>query len=252
LGWLSCTKAVIHDRTYKNVEYDNAGRKNAEVDQEGKRTEFTYDSVGNLRTVKDAMGYVTGYAYDGNNNRISQTDANNHITAMAYDKLNRMVLRTYPNGDHEHFTYDVNGNQVAKVDGEGDSLVCTYDKRNRETLRRFTNSGHVIQTKYTVDGKPDTIVDYRGMTTFKYDSRGRQASVVNPDGSFIRSSYDDQGNRTLQKTPFDPVAYGYDALNRMLTIRSSSGAETNYFYDAVGNRDSVHNGNGTITGYACP
>jgi YD repeat-containing protein len=87
--------------------------------------------------------------------------------------------------------------------------------------------------KYTVDGKLDTIVDYRGMTTYKYDSRRRQASVVNPDGLFIRSSYDNQGNCTLQKTPLDSVAYGYDSLNRMLTIRSSSGVETNYFYDAV-------------------
>jgi RHS repeat-associated protein len=195
------------------------------------------------------MGYVTRYAYDESNNRISQTDANNHTTTMEYDKLNRLILRTYPNGDHEHFTYDANGNQTAKVDGVGDSTVFTYDNRNREIGRRFTNSGHTVLTKYTIDGKPDTIVDYRGMTTYKYDIRGRQASVTNPDGAFIRGYYDAQGNRISQKTPLDSVAYAYDSLNRMVAVSGQNSGTTNYFYDAVGNRDSVHSGNGTSAGY---
>jgi RHS repeat-associated protein len=241
-------KTIFHDGTYKTTEYDNAGRKTAETDQEGKRTVFSYDSIGNLRTVTDAMDHGTSYTYDTDNNRISQTDANNHATNMIYDALNRMVLRTYPNGEHEHFGFDANGNQTFKINGEGDSTVCSYDKRNREVMRRYSNSGHTVATEYTNDGKPDTIVDYRGTTIYTYTIRGQQACVNNPDGSFIRSYYDAQGNRTAEVTPFDSVAYGYDVLNRMQTVTASTGT-THYFFDAVGNRDSVLNANGTATGY---
>ncbi len=171
------------------------------------------------------------------------------LIIMAYDKMNRLISRTYPNGDHEHFVYDANGNQVAKVDGEGDSAVYTYDSRNRETLRRFTNSGHTVEARYTVDGKPDTVVDHRGMTVYAYDVNGREASVTNPDCSFIESRYDPQGNRTVQKATLDSTFYGYDSLNRMTTVSSLSGVETNYFYNDVGNRDSVINANGTSARY---
>jgi RHS repeat-associated protein len=243
------TRTTFADGTYRTTEYDAAGHKTAEVNQAGKRTEFVYDSTGNLRSVKDAMGHVTSYVYDANNNRISQTDANGHTTALAYDKLNRLVSRTYPNGDHERFIFDANGNQVVKVDGGGDSTVCTYDTRNRESLRRYTNSGHTVETRYTADGKPDSVIDSRGVTTYAWDDRGRQALVTNPDGTFIESQYDSQGNRTVQKTPFDSTFYGYDVLNRMSTVSAASGALTQYFFDAVGNRDSVTNANGTNTGY---
>jgi RHS repeat-associated protein len=237
------------DGSFRTTEYDKAGRKTAEVDQEGKRTEFAYDSCGNLINVTDAMGHITRYTYDENNNRITQPDAINHTTTMSYDNLNRMVLRTYPNGDHEHFGFDAIGNQLFKADGEGDSAVFSYDKRNREIMRRYTNSGHTVETHYTSDSKPDTVVDYRGNTVYSYNNRGRQESVTNPDGTYIRSHYDNQGNRTTQVTPFDSVTYGYDSLNRMVEVASRNGGGANYFYDAVGNRDSVLNANGTSVGY---
>ena len=243
------TKTTFVDNSYKTTEYDNAGRKVAEVDQGGNRTVFAYDSVGNLRSVQDPMGHVTSYTYDANNNRMSQKDANNHSTLMEYDKLNRLILRTYPNGDRELFGYDPNGNQTLKVDGEGDSTVFAYDVRNREIQRRFASSGHTVVTKYTYDGKPDTIIDFRGATIYNYDNRGRQASVTNPDGSYILSQYDFQGNRTIQKTQFDSVSYGYDPLNRMATITGQNNGITRYFYDAVGDRDSVSNANGMSAGY---
>jgi RHS repeat-associated protein len=97
----------------------------------------------------------------------------------------------------------------------------------------------------------DTVTFYfhnDATTIYTYSIRGRQSNVINPDGSFIRSYYDAQGNRTAEVTPFDSVAYGYDVLNRMQTVTASTGT-THYFFDAVGNRDSVLNANGIATGY---
>ena len=64
--------------------------------------------------------------------------------------------------------------------------------------------------------------------------------------------------KTVLKTPYNgdferkPVKMSRpinDPLNRMVGVTSANTGATGYFYDAVGNRDSVHNGNGTSAGY---
>ena len=75
-----------------------------------------------------------------------------------------------------------------------------------------------------------------------------QSLVQNPDGSFIESYNDPQGNRIEQVTPWQTTRYAYDKLNRMDSVIVGS-AVTEYFYDAVGNRDSLHNANNTSTKY---
>jgi RHS repeat-associated protein len=242
-------RTTFDDGTFSTTTYDLAGRK-TETDPEGKTTAFAYDSVGNLRSVTDAMGHVTRYTYDEHNNRITQTDANNHTTTIQYDKLNRLTARIYPNGDTERFGYNANGNQIFKVDGNGDSTVYTYDNRNREVLKRFTNSGHTVETRYTDDGKPDTIVDHRGMTTYEYGSCCSQLlKVTNPDNTFIEYGYDNNKNIISRATPWDTTSYSFDILNRMKTVTSVNGERTEYFYDNIGKRDSTANSNGTSTRY---
>jgi RHS repeat-associated protein len=243
------TRTTFADGTYKTTEYDEAGRKMAEVDQANKRTEFEYDPVGNLIKVTDAMGHETRYGYDSKNNRINQTDANNHTTHLEYDRLGRMIRRTYPGGDDERFGYNSNGSMVYTVKGL-DSLSYQYDSRNREILRTYHNSGHTVKTCYTADGRPDTVTDYRGATVYVYDDHGRQSKVTNPDGTFIESRYDANGNRMEVETPWSKSGYSYDKLNRMKIITNPENAVTTYFYNAVGNRDSVANANGTSTSYS--
>jgi RHS repeat-associated protein len=240
----------FHDGTYKSVGYDAVGRKVSETDSEGKTTAFEYDSVGNLVKVIDAMGLETEYTYDENNNRITQTDANEHTTTMAYDKLNRLISRTYPSGDQERFGYNVNGNMVYKVAGNGDSTVYVYDNRNREVFRVYA-SGHTVRTVYTPDSKRDSVIDYRGVTLYEYGECCSQLmKVTNPDGTFLEYGYDDNKNKTGMTTPWGTTRYEYDLLNRMKYVISPDEDTTEYFYNDVGNRDSVyHSANGTGTGY---
>ena len=247
----------LPDGTYNNIQYDLAGRKIKEINyrssyQSGleKITEFEYDSVGNLVKVIDAMGFETEYAYDENNNRITQTDANEHTTTMAYDKMNRLISRTYPSGDQERFGYNAHGNMIYKVAGNGDSTVYDYDNRNREVLRTYA-SGHTVRTVYTPDSKRDSVIDYRGVTVYEYGECCSQLmKVINPDGTFLEYSYDDNKNKTGMTTPWGTTRYDYDKLNRMKFVISPDGDTTEYFYNDVGNRDSVyHSVNGTGTGY---
>jgi RHS repeat-associated protein len=241
-------KTTFANGSTTQVGYDAAGRKVSETDPSGFTTHFTYDSVGNLRAVIDAYGDSTRYTYDAKNNRLTQKDANNHITSMAYDALNRMVSRTYPNGDQERWTYDDNGAMLSHVKGL-DSTDYAYDAMGREISRHHSNSGRTVATTYTPDGKRETVTDYRGVTTFSYDNRGRLAGEGYPNGDSLENHYDAQGNRTSVLTPFGTTAYSYDALNRMVSVVSPQSKTTTYHYDAVGNRDSVISPNGTTSGY---
>lgn len=240
-------KTTFDDNTFTSIGYDSDGRKISETDQEGKVTTFAYDSVGNLVKVTDALFHETKYTYDNCNNRISQTDANNHTTTMAYDKQNRLIRRTYSGSGQERFGYDKNGNMVYKVSGT-DSTVYEYDTRNREVKRTFA-SGHSVITKYTKDGKRDTVIDYRGKTVNHYDSlTGLLVRVENPDSTWLEYEYDINRNKTITRTPWSETHYGCDSLNRMRMVTSGTDT-TRYFYDPVGNRDSVINTNGTSIGY---
>lgn len=237
------------DGTTKVIGYDLGGRKTSEIDQMGRTTLFEYDSVGNLTAVVDAMNQRTEYTYDANNNRLSQEDANNHATSIAYDALGRMTRRTYPNGNQERWGYDPNGNALYHVKG-GDSTAYAFDAMNREVFRKHFPSGHEVTSRYASDGKRDTVIDYRGTSTYAYDSRGRLFKETMANGDFIESHYDPQGNRTHLITPFGETQYGYDALNRMDSVTSPQNQVTVYRYNAVGNRDSVLYPNGISTGYS--
>jgi RHS repeat-associated protein len=236
------------DATTRGTAYDVLGRKTSETDQAGLITRFYYDAVGNLRAVKSPQGDSTSYTYDVNNNRLTQKDANNHTTSMAYDGLNRMISRTYPNGNQERWNYNSNGAMLSHVKGL-DSTAFGYDVRDREVYRKHFNSGHEVVTTYTLDGKRETVMDYRGTTTYSYDYRGRLAGEGHPNGDSLENHYDVQSNRTSVITPFGTTSYTYDELNRMATVVSPQSKTTRYFYDAVGNRDSVSNPNSTYTKY---
>jgi RHS repeat-associated protein len=241
-------QTTFDDGSYTRVEYDFDGRKIREIDQEGKVSQFAYDSVGNLVKVTDAMNHETKYSYDNRNNRISQTDANNRTTTMEYDRQNRMISRVYPNGDTEQFIYDISGNVVCKVAGNGDSTYYRYNNRNRE-IERIYKGGHEVYTSYTADGKQDTVRDYHGETVFEYDSvLGYLNKVTNPDGTYLQYSYDGNKNKIATSTQWGTTYYSYDNLNRMKTVIHGTDT-TLYFYNTVGNRDSVYNTNGTGTGY---
>jgi len=105
-------------------------------------------------------------------------------------------------------------------------------------------------TKYSVDGKPDTVIDHRGMTTYHWGSCcGQLVRVDNPDGSFMEYEYDANKSITARITPWGRTEYSFDALNRNDSVYANDGTVTAYFYDAIGRRDSTSNSNGTSVGY---
>ena len=72
-----------------------------------------------------------------------------------------------------------------------------------------------------------------------------------PNGMYIRYSYDAALRLTSIETEFGTTLYGYDLMNRLVSVTDKDGEITTYTYDANGNRSALTypNGNKTIYTY---
>jgi RHS repeat-associated protein len=258
-----------------NTYYDAAGRKVAETtpldttcDGNDPSTQCThatyygYDRDGDLTSVTNGYGNAAGpsettYTYDADGNRLSAVspdgnaqgaDPNSYRTVSSYDDLGRLLATQSPLG-----STTCNPQQTSH---------CAY-----VTYEAHDPAGRVVTTT-----TPATSAHPDGTTTITtYDGDGNllDVSVVDETSpgnpiSDTKSSYyaDDQLETTVQP---DGVALGeqsqwtttdyYDADGRLSKVvappgegnTSGQGAgwgTTWYFYDAVGNRVAVTNGDG--------
>jgi RHS repeat-associated protein len=146
------------------------------------------------------------------------------------------------------YTYWRNGVRKTLTDAAGRVTFYEYDGRNR--LKRLTtNQGgtdeQVTAYEYWPDSLLKTVTKPDGtVTSYDYDRSDRLKSVVvHKDGSEILSyayTYDSNGNRRTQVETNggapETTTYGYDALDRLESVRYPDGRTVTYGYDAVGNR----------------
>lgn len=92
--------------------------------------------------------------------------------------------------------------------------------------------------------------------TLKPRQPGQPRSVTTTTGGTSRTisyDYDLLGNKAAMQSPSlgtQAVGYGYDALNRLVTVTHPDGAVTRFGYDKAGNRTRLTRANGVVTTYA--
>ena len=179
-----------------------------------------YDDAGRLTSTSDALGRVTSYTYD---------DANRVLTETAPDPDGTGPLAAPVTTS----TYDNVGNKLTERDPRGNTTTFAYDGANRL----------VSTTAPDPDGAGPLSAP---VTTHSYDPNGNVVSTVEPRGNVAGANPDDF------RTTFT-----YDAAGRMLTETRADpdGAgtalppKTTNVYDAVGNLQSVKDGNDHVTAY---
>jgi RHS repeat-associated protein len=180
-----------------------------EINEPGRRTNFTYDAQGNLltRTVTDTATNVSrtwAYTYNSFGQVLTEdgprTDVND-VTTYTYhscgtgNECGRLATVTNAAGHTtSYLTYNAHGNALTISDANGLITTLSYDAANRLQSR-------TIGTE---------------TTTFVYWPNGLQKRVTNPDGSFIE--------------------YTYDAARRLTGIEDQEGNRIAYTLDAAGNR----------------
>jgi RHS repeat-associated protein len=242
-------------RLDERFAYDAAGRLTSTPDRAGKVTSYEYDSAGRLAKVTDPALKETRYEYNGRSHLTALVDAIGQRYEFGRDALGRLAQVTR-GGSSESYAYDAAGNRVSKTDFNGATITYAYDNLNRLTSVGYPNS---TQASFAYDAlsRLMTANNQTGTVSFTYDSMGRLAASTDAYGIVSSFSYDANGNRTAEGVGTAPnvapaaatATYGYDALNRPVTVTDAAGAAVSYGYDGANRLVSRLLSNGVVTSY---
>jgi RHS repeat-associated protein len=265
-GRLTKTMSTLTNAT--TFAYDAAGRKILQTDAKGNTTKWTYDSMGQVSTVTDAKGSVTKRTYDGAGRLASITDAKGNVYRFEYDTLSRLTALVFPDGTRETSTYDAASNRISYTNRAGVIQTFTYDNRNREVVSQWSDGSQKIAKAYDAVGR--MIFEDNGVSkltysfdaagrllaetqdlaavvtggvsdpaprtvSYSYTTDGRRGSLIYPDGSFVKFTYNERGQLQgiLGDGVLPPIAsYKYDAAGNATLIPRENQTESEIEYDS--------------------
>lgn len=252
------------------TEYDGLGGVTEETDPNGRARTTTYDDAGRVATTTDARGVVVDHDYDaaGRLASVSERDGSGSI-AYTYDDLGRRSTMADVSGTTT-WTYTDDG-EVASVASAAGTVSYAYDEAGLRSS--MTQPQGTTTYGYDAAGRRDEVTDWQGRTfASSYDADGRLLELTRPNGVLSRWAYDDagratgvrhlrdgtvveraeyeldaDGNRTSVTTEAGREAFGYNAIDQLVTATDVGGVTTTYGYDAAGNRTSSKRGNAPAT-----
>ncbi|MFW6695889.1 polymorphic toxin-type HINT domain-containing protein, partial [Streptomyces sp. MAR4 CNX-425] len=181
---------------------------------EGRAWTFTYDAYGNLKTVTDPKGtattdegdYTSRYTYNAHGQLETATDPRGNTTTNAdFTPTGYPRLITDPKANGTDFVYDERG-QVTKVtDALGGTTEQNYDVYGRPLENKVSkdhSAGSYITTPAPV-----------------YDANDNVTTSTAPNGAVSTAVYDQADLMTAATAPDN----------------NTTGRETSYTYDRVGN-----------------
>ncbi|HEY1302918.1 MAG TPA: RHS repeat-associated core domain-containing protein [Vicinamibacterales bacterium] len=233
------------------LSYDAAGNLASITDGNGKVTRFTYSTVNRVTGIAYFDSSKVSFAYDADGNRVSMSDWNGN-TSYSYDAVGRVASVRRYDGTTIKYGYDGAGRRTSLIYPNGNTVQSQYNGASRLTAVIDWSNRKTVYT-YDAAGNLAGIALPNGVTVgYSYDAADRLAgvSVLNPDGSkgpTFSYSLDALGNPLQVVTETGTFRYAYDALARLISWTSPSGATTSYAYDATGNRISSSSPAGSRT-----
>ena len=238
----SCSAALTASSFVTRTFYDGLGRKIAEVDAEGDRTEWEYDAAGNLTRLVDPRTF-------------DPATPGTFETRYEYDKRGHLEKMTESVGVHGNdevavyrYQYNAAGLLTKVIDPRGENYTTEfqYDALQRAELIKQSFPGEtgtttlVTRNVYDAVGNLVQKTDPRGdffTVQYTYDALGRRLDTLEPTGtpaepgplakwSTVR---DAAGNVIEMRDPRGDhytIRWSYDALGRVerMTVPTGSAA----------------------------
>jgi RHS repeat-associated protein len=247
--------------------YPGTGLVKSITDPRLKKTSFEYDAAGNLKKITTPLGNVTTMDYDSSGRMTSLVEPRGNVEGgdpaqyrwtYTYDNADQLLTQTDPLGNQTTRTYDAAGNLQSRKDAKLRTTSYGYDAANH--LTSVTAPDTTIVTSYEYDDVGNLIrrIDPKThVTRYDYNAANRLTSVVSATQQQWTYEYDPAGNVTKMidaagnatpTTGDGTTIYGYDVLNRLMSINYSDATpDVTYAYDANSNRTSMTDGAGTET-----
>ncbi len=235
----------------------------------GFKWRFAYSDEGYVTKIVDPAGRVTriSYEFDKTTNAIKKlTKRLPDDTCIIYefDRSGRLVKMADPSGT-VRYRYDEGGNLVDVLRDGWPQISFSYDTLDRlksvslgkgMTISYFydflgrlsqikTPCGDITYEYWTGQGKVIRTLPNRIRTIYEYQIDGTLRSITHVSGDnkvlarFIYSYRPDGLVDTAEEfTQYGSriVKYGYDKLQRLISVADSSGLNIRYQYDEFGNR----------------
>jgi RHS repeat-associated protein len=277
---------AIQDTLGHNVHfnYDEQGNRTSITDRNGNTTYFEYNNRGNVISktapdggttvfdyndsnfpdlptkITDALGNITQWQYDSNGNIILQVDPNDDERTFTYNIFGEKLTETDENGNTTTYIYDIDGLLTEVIDPNGNHSWYSYDglwRLTHITDGRGSSAGDPAHTAITVYDKADRVNSIAGPITsesYQYDNVGNRTHLTNRRGYTTVYHYDNNKNLTRIERPApggqtQVTQYGYDKLNRKISMTDPNGNVTNYEYDSAGRLVKARNPENDETTY---
>ncbi|NNF60475.1 MAG: PASTA domain-containing protein, partial [Gammaproteobacteria bacterium] len=235
------------------TEIDGLGRRAADIDALGRRTEYGFNILGQQTTVTYADGAEQTVAFDPAGNVINETDALGRVTTFVYDEVGRRVTTIRPDGTQIAEVFSPGGRLAASIDARGARTEFIYDSAGRQVqtvlpqvvdARDGTLVNPVITSVLSPTGQSLSTSDANGnQTSFDYDDAGRLLETTFADGVTRLQTPDEIGRPASQTDEQGGVTgFAYDVAGRLLRVEQPSpdgiapSPVTTYTYDLDGNR----------------
>lgn len=195
-------------------------------------TTYTYDFEQNAASNYGRIVYIAGPGNNVSGSRKETLNFNYTDDALFDENGNAGSFHTAPNGrpititdKHgrvTHFRYDNRGNIVVRIDPDGLRLDFSYNLSNQLTEVKMPSSvagggRRRIVTEY----------GYPGGLPWRATTYGAQGNILRQ----VTTTYNINDQILSIAGNTDPVAYDYDALGRVTTLRDGKNHATTYTYD---------------------
>jgi RHS repeat-associated protein len=218
----------LHD-DYGRVWYINSPKANYSIDYDGLTVTTT--------NVSAEPDQVTSKTVDELGLLISSTDADDNTVTYAYYSSGLPKQITAPGGAITKMQYDLYGNRTQLIEPNAGTYNCTYNAFSELTMQ--VENGDTTIITYNNLGRPDTITELEGITTYTYDTKpngkGLIASITSPGGVSEDYTYDEY-SRLVEKTEtIDGINFiesmNYDNYGRLSRLIYPSGFGVTYHYN---------------------
>ena len=261
LGQVECIRDAFGNE--EHYSYDALGRTIIKTDRDGYRTEYGYTSDGKIKNIsygdgtsvemeytalrqlaliRDWLG-ETKFRRDCAGNPTEITDHKGRTVAYEWGSMGERRSITYPDGNKVIYEYD-EMLRLQKMQIENRVEESPYLPVTERTYGRSEE----IHYKYDSMGRIAEKLFPEGMCTrWLYDEKGQLTELVHEDRYGIldryQYEYDLMGNKTAiikerrgLKEESGRYEYSYDGLSRLISVSKDKDALRCYEYDSFGNR----------------
>jgi RHS repeat-associated protein len=201
-----------------------------------KTTTYAYDADNELTDVQrpDGSDLTTAYTDDG---QIASQTTGGHETAYGYNQAGDQTSATDALHRETDYSYDGAGNLATETDPAGRITTYGYDDANNLTSISYSDGTTPgVAYGYDADGRPISMSDGNGTTSYSYDSLGRLTDTTDGNGQHVGYGYDLADNVTSLTYPNnETVTKTYDDSERLASVTDWQGNTTSFAYDPDAN-----------------